>query len=154
MTDPIRKTLTVPMRPEQAFDLFTDKLADWWPVETHSLSAANGDLPRDVTVEGREGGRITETRPDGDTAPWGTVTRWEPGRAFGVAWHVGRDASEATDLLVVFTPVETGTRVDLTHDGFDRLDDAATAMAGSYRSGWDLVLVQRFGRYCAAHQPA
>lgn len=149
MTDPIQKTLTVPLRPDQAFRLFTDNLQAWWPVDTHSLSAGDGDLPKKVTVDPRAGGFVTETKPDGETGRWATVTRWEPGHALGLSWYVGRPTEEATDLLVVFTPVQTGTRVDLTHSGFDRLGETAMAMHGNYQHGWDHVLVSCFGQFCA-----
>lgn len=138
MTDPIRKSVTVPLRPTEAFDLFTKNLSDWWPLHSHSLSAGDGDIPKDVTVEEKEGGHIIETKPNGETGKWGTITRWDPGTAFGVSWYVGRPIEEATDLLVVFTPTDTGTRVDLTHGGFDRL--AETALAQRYDTGWNLVL--------------
>lgn len=151
MTDPVKKTITVPLRPEQAFSLFTDDLAKWWPVDSHSVSAAKGDLPRDVKVDRHAGGHITETKADGEPARWGTITNWEPGKSLGISWYVGRDEAEATDIMVVFTPVDTGTRVDLTHDGFDRLGDAATAMRDQYDPGWTMVLGGCFAGYCAKH---
>lgn len=150
-TEPIQKELTVPLRPGEAFRLFTDDLAKWWPVDSHSVSAADGDLPASVTVEPFDGGQILEVKPDGTTAPWARVTRWEPGHAFGARWHVGRSEDEATDLLVVFTPTDTGTRVELTHGGFDALGDVATAVHGQYHTGWDMVLGQCFGTYCTTH---
>lgn len=154
MTDPIRKTVTVPLRPDEAFDVFTRDLFHWWPMDTHSLSAAKGALPTAVTVEPREGGQIMETLPDGSTAPWGRVTTWDRGRAFGVLWHVGRDEAQATDLDLVFTPTDTGTRVDLTHGGFDRLGKEATAMAENYTTGWDHVLGACYGGHCRARVSA
>ncbi len=145
MTDPIKKTLNVPMRPKDAFDLFTEKLGKWWPVDSHSLSAAEGDLPQDVQVEPRVGGHIVETKQNGETGRWGTITHWDRGAALGVSWYVGRPQDEATDVLIVFTPTDTGTRVDLTHSGFDRLAD--TAMHGNYAKGWDMVLGHCFHSY-------
>ncbi len=150
MTQPIEKTLNVPLRPKQAFDLFTKNLHKWWPLESHSLSAGDGELPKSVDVETREGGYITETKHDGKTGRWATITKWDEGRALGVSWYVGRSEEEATDLEVIFISTDTGTRIELTHSGFDRLGDAATAMAGNYQTGWDFVLVESFGRYCLA----
>lgn len=147
-TKPIRKELIVPLPPAEAFRLFTQDLPRWWPVATHSLSAADGDLPTDVVVDPRVGGQITEVKPDGHHIPWARITRWDPGAAFGARWHVGRDEAEATDLLVIFTPTDTGTHIELTHGGFDALGDVATAMHGQYHTGWDLVLCECFGTYC------
>ena len=39
MIDPIEKTLVVPLTPDRAFDLFTNRMASWWPLDKHSLSA-------------------------------------------------------------------------------------------------------------------
>ncbi len=149
MTDPIQKTVTVPLRPQEAFDIFTKDLAAWWPTDSHSLSAGDGALPEDVSVEPREGGQIIETKHDGTTAPWGRITTWQPGAAFGVSWHVGRPEEQSTDILVVFTPTDMGTRVDLTHGGFDRLGETAFATWEGYVTGWDYVLGQCFAGRCA-----
>jgi hypothetical protein len=143
MIEPVRKTITVPLDPASAFDLFTGGIARWWPVETHSLSGAAAT----VRVEPRVGGQVVETKPDGTEAPWARVTVWDPGRRFAVDWHVGRDDAEATQLDVTFTGTETGTRVDLVHDGFDSLAEGET-MCARYRSGWDEVLDHCYGNAC------
>ena len=153
MTDPIRKSVNVPLRPAEAFDVFTRDIAAWWPCDTHSLSAANGELPADITVEDHTDGQIIETRPDGTTAPWGRVTTWDPGSAFGLRWHVGRPEEEATDVLVVFTPTDTGTMVELTHSGFDTLGETAAAQFNNYNTGWDYVLGRCYARHYTAAQP-
>ena len=145
MTDPIHKTLNVPLSPKEAFALFTENLADWWPTESHSLSAGDGEIPKDVTVDPREGGYITETKHDGEKGRWGTITEWNPGQSFGVSWYVGRSEDQSTDLSVVFIPTDTGTRVELTHGGFERLQE--TAMHQQYQTGWDLVFNTCFGTY-------
>jgi hypothetical protein len=152
VTDPIRKTLHVPLRPKTAFELFTENLDAWWPTDSHSLSAGDGEVPQDVKIDKKVGGHITETKADGEQGRWGTITRWEPGRAVGVSWYVGRDESEATDVTVVFTPTDTGTMVELTHDGFERLGDVAVAMHGNYTKGWDYVLIGKFGQFCSEHK--
>ena len=154
MTDPIRKSLHVPLRPKEAFTLFTKNLADWWPVDSHSLSAGDGEVPKDVSVDPQVGGYITETKADGETGRWGTITTWAPGQTLGISWYVGRGEDEATEITVVFTPTDTGTRVDLTHDGFDHLGAAATTMSGQYDVGWDHVLIHCFGTYCELGNPA
>jgi hypothetical protein len=143
MIEPVRKTITVPLDPGAAFDLFTGGIARWWPMETRSLSGAAAT----VRVEPRVGGQVVETRPDGTEAAWARVTAWEPPHRFAVDWHVGREEAEATQLDVTFTGTEAGTRVDLVHDGFDRLAGGET-MCASYRSGWDEALGRCYGGAC------
>ncbi|MGR3491168.1 MAG: metalloregulator ArsR/SmtB family transcription factor [Shimia sp.] len=148
--DPIVKTLTVPLSPEQAFEAFTRDLSNWWPVESHSLSAYEDETPKGVTVEPREGGQIIETQHDGTKAPWGTITGWEPGRRLAMTWHVGRPAEEATFLDIRFEAQGTGTRIILIHDGWDSLGTQATAIRDTYTTGWDLVLESGFAAHCKA----
>lgn len=146
MTDPIEKTVLVPLAPLDAFELFTTGMAGWWPLDSHSLSATrDGQTAADVVVEPRAGGRIIETKPDGSRADWATITAWEPGHRLAFDWYVGRDASEATQVSVTFLPAPGGTQVDLVHDGFDRLGAAGTTMWTGYQTGWDMVLGACFG---------
>ena len=139
---PIRKALTVPMTRAEAFRRFTERLDDWWPVESHSLSAAAGARPLGVRIEPREGGGIVETTHDGKEALWGTVTDWVPGERFGFAWHVGRGPEEATQVTVRFLPSDQGTRVELDHGGWDRLGTTVSARRDNYVGGWDMVLAR------------
>ncbi len=136
MPDPIVKTVTVPLDPDRAFRLFTEEITDWWPLDTHSLSAQDGDRARNVEVPKTVGEQIVETRPDGRTEPWGRVTDYRPGRAFGMTWHVGRPEDEATHVQVSFDAVADGTHLRLIHDGWDN----ATTLRDNYASGWTGVL--------------
>jgi len=146
--DPIIKTLTVPLSPDRAFRLFTEEIADWWPLDSHSLSASDGKPAKSVTITAKKGGPITEIRHDGTKAPWGHVTEWQPGRAFGMAWHVGRPADQATDVHVTFDVVADGTRVTLVHSGWQALATDAVATRKSYHSGWDMILRTHFAPAC------
>lgn len=138
--EPLRKTLTVPLRPKDAFHLFTERMGEWWPLDSHSLSAAEGNLPRKLSVEPREGGQIIETKPDGSKAPWARITCWQPGAKFALNWHVGADEEEATQVSVVFLPVDTGTQIELTHTGFGAEAETASAAQDRYAKGWDHIL--------------
>lgn len=146
MIPPIRKTITLPLPPATAFRLFTDDMFLWWPVETHSLSAATGERPRAVEVD-PDTGLISETRADGTKASWAKITRWEPGVRLSLDWHVGRDPQEATQVDIRFHQDGDGTRIELTHSGFDRLADGRIT-AGSYDAGWTKVLEMCFGTFC------
>ena len=151
MTDPIRKSVTVPVPPMEAFDLFTKAIDSWWPKSSHSLSAQTGDGDKArVFIEPFIGGQVIETRADGSTAAWARVTGSKPGAQLNLAWHVGRDEDEATTLEVRFVSHGAGTRVDLTHDGFDNLKDEAQTVQFRYRTGWDTVLGHCYRQFCIA----
>jgi uncharacterized protein YndB with AHSA1/START domain len=136
----VRKTVTVAASVERAFEVFTEKIATWWPLDTHSIGQ---DRTQAVVVEGREGGRIYEVIEGRDEAYWATVTAWEPPRRLALSWKVNPNAAAPTEIEVRFTPEGDGTRVDLEHRGFERLGEDARDGSKSYDEGWNLVL----GRY-------
>ena len=51
-TEAIRKTVVVDFTPAEAFELFTARIASWWPVGTHSYG---GDDVQEVVLEPRVG---------------------------------------------------------------------------------------------------
>jgi uncharacterized protein YndB with AHSA1/START domain len=138
----VRKSVTVATSPEHAFELFTDGVAGWWPIQTHSTAKENAET---VVIEPHVGGRFYERTVDGDEHDWGTVTAWEPPGRFACSWHPGYDPSEAQDLEVRFLPEGDGTRVELVHTGWERRADGAEA-AKDYGQGWEIVL----GKFAAA----
>ena len=82
----------------------------------------------------------TETRRDGGEEPWGTVLEWDPPERVAFSWQISPDrkpepdtsrASEVDLRFLEDTPGET--RVELTHDGFERHG----AGAHEYRAGMD-----------------
>jgi uncharacterized protein YndB with AHSA1/START domain len=140
--DAIVKSVRVPLAPDRAFELFTARTAEWWPLPTHSVGG------RDATglvLEGRVGGRIVERLRDGTTSIWGTVTRWDPPLALAFTWHPGGEPDEATEVSVAFTAAGDGCEVVLVHSGWARRrgDDEVLAR---YVTGWEYVL----GRFAAA----
>jgi hypothetical protein len=132
----VRKSITVACSPEAAFELFTDGMSTWWPFETHSPGEG---APEAIVIEPREGGRVYDRRVNGEEADWATVTAWDPPSRFAVDWHV-TPGHPSTQLDVRFTAEGSGTRVDLTHGGWERYAEKAQEMFDSYDSGWDTVL--------------
>jgi DNA-binding transcriptional ArsR family regulator len=141
---PVTKTRTVPLDPAAAFDLFTERIAQWWPVETHSISAdGDGRDPGrivDIRFDGRVGGRVTEVLADGTEHAWADVLAWDPPGRFVLSWHPIRSPVAASRLEVRFTTVDGGTRIDLRHDGWEEFGDGAADRRAAYDAGWEPVL--------------
>jgi uncharacterized protein YndB with AHSA1/START domain len=139
---PLRKTVVVPVGQAIAFELFTTRVEQWWPLATHSVGLDNAVL---VRFPSELGGSIVETMQDGRTSVWGTVTAWDPPVGIAFTWHPGQEESLAGDVEVRFIPDSSGgTLVELTHSGWERRADGAEARRG-YDSGWEFVL----GAYAA-----
>jgi len=130
--------VTVPQPPEEAFRLFTDEMAAWWPLATHSVGGTDAT---GLVFEQGVGGRIVETLRNGDTTVWGIVTVWDPPARVRFTWHPGTPEDEATDVEVTFTPAGAGTTVELVHSGWQRRPDGREAR-DDYDPGWDVVLEQ------------
>lgn len=139
--EPIVCHVDVACSPDHAFRVFTDKMTLWWPLKGGYSCA--GERARGVHVDGREGGLVIERDADGKTYPWGTVTRWDPPRAFAMTWHPGLPEEQSTAVAVSFAAHEAGTRVTVEHSGWEARDEATRAQ---YVPGWDHVL----GLYAAS----
>ncbi|MEM6477477.1 MAG: SRPBCC domain-containing protein [Pseudomonadota bacterium] len=144
-TDPIRKSIEVPLPPLEAFDLFTQKMETWWPLESHGVGADTGAPSSTIRVDQEEGGAVTEILPDGKAARWGTILEYAPGEAFRMTWHPGREERDATQVSITFRKAGNGCRVELVHDGFARHTDGVRA-AHIYAQGWDHLLGILFAR--------
>lgn len=96
-----------------------------------------------MTFEGRVGGRVYETAPDGTEHLWGTVTEWDPPRRIVFTWHPGRPVDTRQEVEVTFQLAGEGSRTDLVHSGWEHLGERAAEIRANYDTGWDVVL----GRY-------
>jgi len=141
LLEAVRKTVTVDCSVEEAFRIFTEDVASWWPTGSHSI---HGEKVTDVVFEPREGGEVYELSEDGEKGRWATVVAFEPPARIVLSWEVNPKLT-GTEVEVRFAQEGAGTRVELEHRGWDKA--FADERAG-YDTGWDFVLgkyVQRAG---------
>src|SRR5262245_65900763 len=68
----VHQRLYVPLSPPAAFELFTDGIQEWWPLEEgHSYG---GDRAKEIHLEPRVGGRLFERVVGGVEFQVGEVT--------------------------------------------------------------------------------
>jgi len=130
---PVVRVVHVRRRPEDAFRIFTADIGSWWPMETHSVFGAAGR----VAVEGME---IVERSGLGERTVWAEIEEWSPPRLLVLSWHPGTDPAKPTRVEVAFSPDGDGTRVELTHTGWESLGERAEEARRSYEQGWVAVL--------------
>lgn len=135
----VRKAIAVAVPPERAFALFTERIDTWWPLDTHSLG---GERAQAAVFETFAGGRVFERMTDGEEALWGRILEWDPPRRVSFSWEI---TQPATEIDVRFAPEGEGTRVELEHRGWERLE-TDRGRRDSYDTGWNMVL----GRYLEA----
>lgn len=133
---PVEKTLSLKAPPERAFSHFTDNIAAWWPLATHSLSQA---FARSVVFEAKSGGRIYEIDATGREREWGRVREVEKPRRLVFSWLL-EEPADATEVEVAFEPDgKGGTHFTLVHRGW-RETKAAVGRRDMYDNGWAPVL--------------
>ncbi|HVZ43802.1 MAG TPA: SRPBCC domain-containing protein [Ramlibacter sp.] len=137
---PVDHCVNVPLSVEDAFDLFTKRLALWWPLSTHSC--AQGDAV-DVEFEPRVGGRVLEHDKKGARHVWGTLLEWNPPHVLAMTWHPGQAEDQATRLKVSFTAKGASTDVRILHDGWEARGAEGGEWRGEYEKGWAAVM-QRY----------
>ena len=144
MTDrplpPVIASLLVPLPPARAFALFTERMATWWPLRSHSVA---GERAESCFIEPFAGGRVFERSFEGDESDWGRVIAYEPPHRLSMTWHPG--GGPTTEVEVRFTAADEGTLVEVEHRGWEAYGDKAAAARGEYASGWALVLTKHFG---------
>lgn len=135
----VERTVSVPLGPDKAFALFTERMTEWWPRE-HSIGTS---AIAQVVVEPQAGGRWYERGTNGTECQWGRVARWNPPNELVLLWQIGANwafnADLETEVEISFTPEKAGgTRVELRHRHLERYGDQAEAMRGIFDSpgGW------------------
>jgi uncharacterized protein YndB with AHSA1/START domain len=145
-TEPVVASVEVPVSPARAYEAFVAGFADWWPVATHSLSR---DAAARCGLEAVPGGALEERAPAGVRHLWGRVESAEPGRLLRFSWHPGREPESAQWVEVAFEPAASGTRVTLTHGGWEALGEIAPILRREYAAGWPEVLAACYASHAA-----
>lgn len=137
---PIVRTVTVKGPPDRAFDLFTQRIGDWWP---RQQSIGPGALAS-VSLEPFAGGRWREHKEDGSEAAFGDVLAWDPPHRLLLAWRIDAafayDPALTTEVEVRFDPVTEGTRVTLEHRNLEQFGSDAPRIATLLGNGWPTTL--------------
>ena len=135
--DSVTVSLDVEVEPAVAFDVFTRELDAWWGrgPRYRFLAPYGGAL----TLEPGVGGRLLHVVEDGVSFVVGHVEVWEPPKRLALTWRLTNFTPEQqTRVDVRFEPVPGGTRVSVTHGGWDAIPAGHPARHGL--TGHDFVL--------------
>jgi uncharacterized protein YndB with AHSA1/START domain len=135
----VKKSIEVRGPPERAFHVFTERMTEWWPLETHHIGKAKATK---AVMEPFVGGRWYERGEDGSECEWGKVLAWEPPGRLVLSWEITcdwhHDAVLQTEVEVRFTKKGAGTEVSLEHRMLERYGEKAEEMRGIFdaEGGW------------------
>ncbi len=132
------RSLTTRLARREAWHLFCEDLAIWWPVARVSLSAMQeGALPQAVLLEPRPGGALREVLFDGTEGVWANVVEAQAPSKLVLDWKLG--AQER--VTVTLAPEDGGARLTLDHSAdtselwdpvLDRFAAAANAALSNF----------------------
>ncbi len=130
---PYRIAASVDIRatPEAVFDAWLD------PRRAALFMAANTTIVGQFENDPREGGafRLVMRGDDQTFEHWGRYVVIDRPRRLIFTWISSGTDHHLSLVTVLFTPIDTGVRVDLEHDG---LPDAERA--GRHEGGWNSIL--------------
>ena len=124
--DAVTVAIDVDVEPAVAFDVFTRQLDAWWShgPRFRFLAPYGGTL----TLEPGVGGRLLHVAEPGVSFVVGRVEAWEPPRRLALTWRLTNFTPEQqTRVEVRFEPAGDGTRVSVTHSGWDTIPPAHPA---------------------------
>ena len=137
----IRKTIEVRAPIARAFDIFANRMGQWWHKE-HSI--ARETTQADVVIEPKAGGRWYEVGADGSEHDWGRVLAYEPPNRLLLAWQLTRDfqydPNFETTVEVRFEERDGLTLVEFEHRDLERMGADAVQLFEGMDGGWAMLL--------------
>ena len=130
--EPVSVEVRVPLLVEDAFDLFTRRIGEWWPL-AYTFA---GSRTETVAVDERE-------------TSWGEIRAWRAPDMFTAAFAVSPTRSpeppgQASEVTITFEPDGLYTRVSVHHHDWERHGPQAQAMRDGMASdqGWPVILAE------------
>lgn len=130
----IDKNVWLALPPEAAFQLFTERISEWWP-KTHRLTK---DPESRLFLEPT--GRFFERASDGREAELGRVVRWQAPELLELDFYMGTNAAQPTALEITFTSECGGTRIAVRHRAKPESEALWQDRAPVFDRSWDAVL--------------
>ncbi|MYR05546.1 ATPase [Gordonia sp. SID5947] len=141
----IRRSTTVPVLPEEAFSVFTERLGEFKPPEHNLLGAPITE----TVVEPHVGGSIIDRAVDGSECRWARILVFDrPERIvfswdIGPTWQIETDPARSSEVEIRFVAEgDASTRVELEHRHLDHHGPGWESVRDGVDSdqGWPLYL--------------
>jgi uncharacterized protein YndB with AHSA1/START domain len=129
----VKRDVVVPVPSNEAFEIFTSRMTDWWPKEHHIGSAPI----EQIVIEPHEGGRWYTRHQDGSETSTGHVLAWEPPDRLVITWQISAewryDPKLITTIEINFVAeAPDRTRVRLEHRDLERYGPEAERMRAMF----------------------
>lgn len=137
MSASVTVTTVVAASPERAFEVFSRETDLWWRRGQHHRFLPSGGV---LEFDGQ---KLLEHNPTtGDSFEVGRVLAWDPPRRLAFEWRLPSwQLYQHTEVEVRFEPVAGGTRVTITHRGYEDRPEAFKSQIALWWS--DLLVIYR-----------
>jgi uncharacterized protein YndB with AHSA1/START domain len=128
------KSVVLPLAPQAAFDLFTDRISEWWPADRRHTQ----DPQSEISL--LETGRFCERARDGREVELGRVQSWDRPTRIVLDFYIATGPDKPTEVEIAFTAEAGGTRVTVTHRPKAESAGLWNERAPRYEKSWEIVL--------------
>ena len=130
----IVKSVTLPLAPLAAFDLFTRRIGEWWPPDRRHTE----DPASEIFL--LQSGRFYERASDGREVELGHVRSWDLPHRILLDFFIASGPEKPTEVEIAFAPKGNGTEVTVTHRPKPSSEMLWAKRAPSYGRSWDVTL--------------
>jgi uncharacterized protein YndB with AHSA1/START domain len=128
------KSVVLPLAPVAAFELFTQKIGEWWPADRRHTRDATSEIFLLAT------GRFYERARDGHEVELGQVRSWELPSRILLDFFIATGPEKPTEVEITFAAQADGTRVTVTHRPKPESAALWATWAPRYEQSWTIVL--------------
>lgn len=146
--EPVRQSVHVDCPIEDVFRLFTEGFGEWWPLASYSLTGAEA---KECELEPWTGGRVLERTASGEEHEWGSILAWDPPERLRLSWYPGGEEDRSQTVDVEFAVEAKGTRVTVTHTGWETTGTAVCSLSGDCAGMWSAILRNYFAVFVPEH---
>jgi hypothetical protein len=128
------KSVTLPLAPGAAFDLFTQKIGEWWPPERRHTQDPRSEIFLLAS------GRFYERARDGREVELGCVRSWDVPNRILLDFFIATSPERPTEVEIAFAARGAGTEVTVMHRPKPSSEALWSERAPRYARSWDVVL--------------
>jgi hypothetical protein len=128
------KSVTLPLAPAAAFDLFTRKIGEWWPRDRRHTRDPRSEIFL------LETGRFYERARDGREVELGCVRCWDMPNRILLDFFIATSPERPTEVEIAFAARGEGTEVTVMHRPKPSSEALWSERAPRYARSWDVVL--------------
>jgi hypothetical protein len=128
------KSVTLPLAPAAAFELFTQKIGEWWPPERRHTQDPGSEIFLLAT------GRFYERARDGREVELGCVRCWDIPNRILLDFFIATSPERPTEVEIAFAARGAGTEVTVMHRPKPSSEALWSERAPRYARSWDVVL--------------